>query len=89
MLVVSSLLWGLNHVCSIQVGLVGVVVLVYPVGLLFAGWFRMINRGVGGVGPNIVPVPGCAGGVVSSVAVGACQVAVSVVPLGRVGVLRW
>ena len=33
---------GLSHVGSmrVQVGLVGVVVLVYPVGLLFAGWFQ-------------------------------------------------
>ena len=73
---------GLSHVGSmrVQVGLVGVVVLVYPVGLLF--------RGVGGGGHNLVPIQGGAGGVVISVAVGACQVAVSVVSLGRVGVLK-
>ena len=86
MLVVFSSLWGLNHVGSMraQVGLVGVVDLVSPVGLLFAGWFLV----VGGGGPNLVPIQGGAGGVVISVAVGACQVAVSVVSLGRVGVLK-
>ncbi len=90
MLVVFYSLWGLKHVGSmrVQVGLVGVVVLVYPVGQLFAGWFRVINRGVGGGGPNLDPIQGGAGGVVTSVAVGAYQVAVSVVPLGRAGVLK-
>jgi len=39
-------------------------------------------------GHNLVLIQGGAGGVVTSVAVGACQVAVSVVPLGRVGVLK-
>ena len=75
LLVVFSSLWGLNHVGSmrVQLGLVGVVVLVYPVGLLFAGWFRLINHGVVGGGPNIVPIQGDAGGVVTSVAVGAYQ----------------
>ena len=90
MLVVFSSLWGLNHVGSmrVQVGLVGVVVLEYPVGLLFAGWFWVVNRGIGGGGPNLVPVQGGAGGVVTSVAVGACQVAVSAVPLGPAEVLK-
>ena len=72
----------------VQVGLVGVVVLVYSVGLLFAAWFRVLNWGVCGGGPNLVPIQGGAGGVVTSVAVGACQVAVSVVPLGRAEVLK-